>query len=247
VSGPCAAPVFRRIVVGVDGRESGADALALAALLQEVCGGELVAADPSSAAALHASARDNDADLIVVAGAIAADTAPAAPCPVAVAPRGYRARDAVLRTVGVGCDDSSDALRALALARRIAHAAGGSLRAYTVVAPSQPMWPTATFEGVGPQPAAVARHRGRARLGAILAEVGERETGHPLVGDPATELTRRSGHLDLLVVGSRSHGALRRLILGSTSRRLMREAACPVLVLPHGADVPMTLNGSVAP
>jgi nucleotide-binding universal stress UspA family protein len=55
---------------------------------------------------------------------------------------------------------------------------------------------------------------------------------------PADELVRRSGDLDLLVVGSRSHGPMRRLLLGSTSRRVVRDAKCPVLVLPRGAHAP---------
>jgi hypothetical protein len=37
------------------------------------------------------------------------------------------------------------------------------------------------------------------------------------------------------VVGSRGWGPVRRILLGSTSARLMREAHCPVLVLPRGA------------
>jgi nucleotide-binding universal stress UspA family protein len=242
----CAAPVFRRIVVGVDGGEGGRDALALATVLQRACGGELLVADPSSAGALHASADDNDADLLVVAGDVGPDAVHAASCPVAVAPRGYGVRDTALRTIGVGCDGSAESLGALALARRIAEAAGGSLRAYTVVAPPLPMWP-ATAEGPGRSEIdAAIRRRGRARLGAALADVGEREFGYPVVGNAATELTRRSGHLHLLVVGSRSHGPLRRLMLGSTSRRLMRQAACPVLVLPRGAQVPATVDGAVA-
>lgn len=40
---PMAAPALQRIVVGVDGREGGRDALALASLLQRAGGGELVA------------------------------------------------------------------------------------------------------------------------------------------------------------------------------------------------------------
>jgi hypothetical protein len=35
-------------------------------------------------------------------------------------------------------------------------------------------------------------------------------------------------------------------MLGSTSRRLMRQAACPVLVLPRGAQAPATVDGAVA-
>jgi nucleotide-binding universal stress UspA family protein len=41
--GPRATPVFDRLVVGVDRYEGGRDALALAELLREVCGGEVVA------------------------------------------------------------------------------------------------------------------------------------------------------------------------------------------------------------
>jgi nucleotide-binding universal stress UspA family protein len=52
----------------------------------------------------------------------------------------------------------------------------------------------------------------------------------------ATALAHRSRHLDLLVVGSRSHGPVRRLLLGSTSTRLVREAACPLLVVPRSAE-----------
>ena len=239
-------PVFRRIVVGVDGREAGGDALALAVLLARTCGGDLSAADASSAQALHEMAERHDADLIVVGGDVAVDTVHAAPCVVAVAPRGYAARNAALRTIGVGCDNSAESLGALALARRIAHEAGGSLRAYTVVAPPLPMWPATADEPVRPEVSTAARDRGRVRLQAALADIGDDEIGYPVVGDPATELTRRSGHLDLLVVGSRSHGPLRRLILGSTSRRLVREAACPVLVLPRGARTPAALDPAVA-
>jgi nucleotide-binding universal stress UspA family protein len=241
-----ATPVFRRIVVGVDGREAGGDALALAVLLQRTCGGELTAIDASSARGLHAMAERHHADLIVVGGDVAADTVHAAPCAVAVAPRGYGLRDAVLGRIGVGCDGGAESLGALALARRIAHEAGGALRAYTVVSPPLPMWPATADEPVRPEVDAAARRRGRARLGAALAQIGEHEVGYPIVGSPATELIRRSGHLDLLVVGSRSHGPLRRLILGSTSRRLVHEAACPVLVLPRGAQAPAPPDAAVA-
>jgi hypothetical protein len=54
-------------------------------------------------------------------------------------------------------------------------------------------------------------------------------------GRPATELARRSADLDLLIVGSRGHGPVRRFLLGSTSSRLVREASCPVLIVPRPA------------
>ena len=38
------------------------------------------------------------------------------------------------------------------------------------------------------------------------------------------------------MTGSRGYGPVRRLMLGSTSTRLVREAPCPVLVLTRGAE-----------
>ncbi|MBX5442753.1 MAG: universal stress protein, partial [Solirubrobacteraceae bacterium] len=55
-----------------------------------------------------------------------------------------------------------------------------------------------------------------------------------LEGRPAEALAARSAELDVLVVGSRGWGPVRRLLLGSTSERLVREAVGPVLVVPRG-------------
>ena len=57
--------------------------------------------------------------------------------------------------------------------------------------------------------------------------------GRVAVGTPAGELAAFGDELDLLVVGSRGHGPLRRLILGSTSMQLAREARCPLLIVPR--------------
>jgi nucleotide-binding universal stress UspA family protein len=57
-----------------------------------------------------------------------------------------------------------------------------------------------------------------------------------LVGDPARELAKASADFDLIVAGSRSHGPLRRALLGSATRRLLSDSACPVLVMPRGAE-----------
>jgi len=44
--------------------------------------------------------------------------------------------------------------------------------------------------------------------------------------------------VDLLVVGSRSYGPVKRLVVGSTSNYLERHARCALLVLPrpHASD-----------
>lgn len=60
-----------------------------------------------------------------------------------------------------------------------------------------------------------------------------------LYGDPAEEISReaREGGYDLIVAGSRQPGTLGRLVLGSVSGRLVKEAPCPVVVAGEGVAV----------
>ena len=60
--------------------------------------------------------------------------------------------------------------------------------------------------------------------------------GDVVLGDPAGELILASEDLDLLVLGSRRWGPVRRLALGSTSEHVIRHAGCPVLVPPRHDD-----------
>ena len=55
------------------------------------------------------------------------------------------------------------------------------------------------------------------------------------VGDPAHILTEASEQLDLLVVGSRGYGPMHAVMVGGVAGRLVREAACPVIVVPRDA------------
>ena len=60
-------------------------------------------------------------------------------------------------------------------------------------------------------------------------------------GDPADVLAAHGVELDLLVIGSRGYGPLRRTLLGGVSAKVMRLAPCPVLVTSRGAG---RLSGS---
>ena len=55
------------------------------------------------------------------------------------------------------------------------------------------------------------------------------------VGDPAHILTEASEQLDLLLLGSRGYGPMHAVMVGGVAGRLVREAACPVIVVPRGA------------
>jgi nucleotide-binding universal stress UspA family protein len=53
-------------------------------------------------------------------------------------------------------------------------------------------------------------------------------------GDPVRKLIEDAGTgVDLLVLGSRGFGPVMRLLVGSVSSRVIREAPCPVLVVPR--------------
>ncbi|MGN6871646.1 MAG: universal stress protein, partial [Solirubrobacteraceae bacterium] len=210
---------------------------------------------------LHQLAADTGADLLVIGscsrrpiarllrGDDTRGTLTGAACPVAVAPLGYAERSKPLDTIGVAYDGSPEAETALIGARALAARHGAALRALTAVWPTTSGgWPT------GRTPL------GRA-WGAMMFDTFEREAserlasligvdGRVTVGPPADELLAFAYEVDLLVVGSRSHGPLRRLLLGSTSAYLTRAAPCPLLVLPRGSRLrsrPATRPGDDVP
>ena len=63
----------------------------------------------------------------------------------------------------------------------------------------------------------------------------ERRVGH---GAPGPELCRLAGELsaDVVAVGSRGQGAIRRALLGSVSTHVVNNAPCAVMVIRSGTD-----------
>ncbi len=187
---------------------------------------------PSVGWGLHQLATDIHADLLVVGSssrgpvgrALPGDSARAtvndAACPVAVAPHGYTDRAADVKTVGVAYDGGAEANAALAVARDVAAAHEARLLALTVITPV---------------PGAVSRMRTLEHAARDALKQLEGVEGRVVVGSPPDELVGFGDKLDLLVVGSRGRGPLRRLILGSTSLHLTREARCPLLIIPRSA------------
>jgi nucleotide-binding universal stress UspA family protein len=58
------------------------------------------------------------------------------------------------------------------------------------------------------------------------------------VGDPARALLERAATADLLAVGSRGLGAVRRALLGSVSEKVLQHASCPVLIVREAGGQP---------
>ena len=278
--------MFQTIIVGVDGREGGEDAIALARLmggadadLVAVCvavlDGQITravnrdyeavvveGADETAAkaaaeheglrvadavaasvgAGLHEAAGRERADLIVVgscrrgrvgrilAGDDARETVRAAPCPAAVAPVGFAKSPRAFARIGVGYDGGPESTAAVEAARALAGRAGRTVNALDVII--VPNW-SVPPSGVVYMTIDEERAAAQERMDRLEGVTGEVRTGSPF-----KELEAFSAEVDLLVVGSRRHGALGRVVMGSAAESLSRNAHCPVLVVPRpmGAD-----------
>lgn len=221
--------------------------------------------DLSVPSALHALARELEAGLIVVGstdtgaagrvltGSTAQRLLQGAPCPVALAPRGYVPEP--VSTIAVGFVNSPEGRAALRAAHGLAQRAGARLRVIAALHPSGGL--DAAFAGAAkPERGSQLQGHHRARVEAALQRaVGELEPGVEVlpelhVDDPADVLLRVSKNVDLLVCGSRGYGPLRSVLLGGVSRRLVDESSCPVLVLPRETRQPledlMAINATVA-
>ena len=62
------------------------------------------------------------------------------------------------------------------------------------------------------------------------------------VADKVASLIEAEG-IDLLVIGTRGRGGLRKLALGSVAEELLRVAACPVMTIGPKADIQATAHG----
>jgi nucleotide-binding universal stress UspA family protein len=133
---------------------------------------------------------------------------------VAVAPRGYTAGR--LRRIAVAWDGSAESEDALSAGIGIALLAGATLTTFTVVAPGQ------------------ARDAEPVQRATALVPEDLLEGADVLIGHPAAALSAVSIGFDLMSCGSRSHGPLRSVLLGSCSRELLHRSACPLLILPRG-------------
>jgi nucleotide-binding universal stress UspA family protein len=84
-----------------------------------------------------------------------------------------------------------------------------------------------------------ARAAARTEVEAAVAQVLADLPGHPpvesivLPGDPRTVLRTASAGADLLVVGSRGHGVLEHLLLGSVASALAHHPTVPTIIVPH--------------
>lgn len=205
--------------------------------------------DDSPARALHELAAATGADVLVLGsshrsrlgrallGGTAERVAQGSPCAVAVAPKGYQAPPE-MRRIGVAYDAGTEARAALRWAGDVTVALNGTLAILTVAEPlNVGLYPSAEVMLREDMQASLVAARQRV-LDEAVAEAPARAKAHGeiLHGSPPKVLAAAAEDLDLLVLGSRGYGPLNAVLLGGVSHALLRDAPCPVVVLPRGAE-----------
>jgi nucleotide-binding universal stress UspA family protein len=289
--------MFKNVLVGVDGRQNGRDAIALASHLTDPDGkltlahvhtGDLrpshaispglareereashtlleqeraaaeVSAELVSVVAmspgrgLHEQAEERGCDLLVVGSCshgafgramLGDDTRAAlngAPCAVAIAPLGYAEHPTPIAKIGVAYNASPESEGALTMAHSLAAANRASVHALEVA-----MIPTVAYGGM------VAPGFGES-IDMVLQDADSRMKalpdveGRAVYGLAGEELAAFGDEMDLLIVGSRGYGPVKRLVLGSTSEYLQRHARCSLLVLPRAVTSEGAANEHLA-
>lgn len=220
---------------------------------------ELVEA-ASPARGLYESAAEHDARIIVVGsthrgrvgrvltGSVGDNLLNGAPCAIAIAPLGYAAAgEHRLLRIGVGFDGSEEAQAALRSAVELAERFHATLTVTTVAEPLPIGYgATVSMLSAGEFERYEVDYK-RKVLDEALESIPSNlpVTGRLRHGPPARELIDASEDLDLLVMGSRGYGPLRRTLLGSTAAAVIDAARCAMLVLPRRAgDDPLSLVGT---
>jgi nucleotide-binding universal stress UspA family protein len=156
--------------------------------------------------------------------------------PLAVAPAGYSEGPQALDSIGVAFDGTPESHEALTAGARLAQAAGARIEVIRVMPPGTGVpvspWVFAWDAGaIREDREALDREQLEAAVRSLPREVAG--SARLETGIPVEVLIEASRDLDLLAIGSRGYGPTRRLLLGSVSAQLVREARCPVLVTPR--------------
>jgi nucleotide-binding universal stress UspA family protein len=136
----------------------------------------------------------------------------------------------------VGVDGSEASIDALKWAAAQAELVGGRLEAVmTWELPTTYGWAAPYPEGFDPE--TDTRHMLEDTVTSVLADHPGLEVHTQVIeGHPAPVLIDVAKGAQLLVVGSRGHGAFAGMLLGSVSDHCVSHSPCPVVVVRHSHD-----------
>ena len=139
-------------------------------------------------------------------------------------------------TIVVGIDGSKSSSQALRWAVAEARLRSVPVRAVHAWSYSQPLVPSLVgypYSAESFRNAIDDRWQAKQRLERATSELGEDDgIERVVVEGPASQaLIDAVGEGDLLVVGSRGHGGLTNLLLGSVSQQCAQHAPCPVVIV----------------
>lgn len=155
-------------------------------------------------------------------------------CAVAVAPVGYRNTEPRLSLIGAAVDGSPESEHALATAAELA--GKGKVRVLSVATDFAEAWGFWGAVYALSELTEASRESTQKILEDAARTISDRTTTETMMleGIAPDLLREQSSELDLLCLGSRGYGPVRRVLLGSVSSDLLREIACPVVVVPRG-------------
>lgn len=200
-------------------------------------------AEAAHAEAIVVGATHHGRALRLLTGSTPEETLNHAPCPVAVAPEGFRHAHPTpggVRQVAVAFDGSPESQHALRIAADCAQRAGARLRLVTAVNSAAagvyppPPLDVAAYEELGEIARGQAHERLDEAIAPLVGRAGLAVEGAVLDGDIVGSLLEDAKGDDLLFTGSRAQGPFRRVLVGSVSTRLLRDAPCPVVIVPRG-------------
>jgi nucleotide-binding universal stress UspA family protein len=151
--------------------------------------------------------------------------------------------------VVVGVDGSDESAAALRWAARQADLTGASLVA--VISWQIPALAYGSFVSVAPEQfsfdGAAEEVLAKAVAPVIAEHPGLEVTTRVVQGPPALVLLHAAEDAELLVIGSRGHGAFTGMLLGSVSEHCVAHATCPVVVVRHDPGRPVAGAGAAIP
>jgi len=258
----CCVHHFKSLSARVDPAEPRLDRAAAERCAEEATGlvssvaiNPILVAGAGAAIALQHTAKQQHADLIVLGsshrgtlgrvlmGSVTQETLHEASCPVAIAPVGFHDRpgNSAITRIAVGHDVVEPTPDALSAAVALCEETGAELLLVAVaedVAVDDPERDIMSYEAITQARLRATEESASEMLSTVPDSVSA--SSEVRDGDPAEQLLAVSDDADLLVLGSHGRGFVGRLIMGSVSDRVVRAAACAVLVVPSSksSDVP---------